>query len=868
MALRLTLAALVVCAAMVSGEEGTAALVLQVSPANAKITIDDGPVQVAEEGAAALARVTPGKHVLVATKAGYVTLRKIIDVPADGLEGKVHLAPMLKRVAIRMKSGRTIEGGLVSQKGDRITITRGRGKLSLRKGQYQDLKITGEAPAGKSTFVPERSGPSTRAADEVQDAVPPLPEGTLAQQVDALRERFDTTGRSFADALRTHGKRSRVTRRLRARLAALAKQAEGLVPRIETEIQRSRGVRKSLIDQGRREDSLLVKAADAELNSFEALLKTVSDLSAATDRKTAKTLPEGFEKAFMLPDSGKDQYGKPVTIRNGRDHDPKTGWPFEIWLKDPRMEFVLIPPGEFMMGSSMSPEEVVAKYGGTKEEFKREHPQHKVRITRPFYLGKYEVTVGQYRVHNPKYTPEKREDLPPEVSKMAVHKLMWSRTAHFCDWVAQLTGVTVRLPTEAEWEYACRADTSAPYPWGTDKPATRPYANTRGGGDGSGFITLVGRYPPNAWGLYDTIGNAAEACIGMYDEAYYRKSPETDPLGPAGGTLFIYRGGSWYSQPHHARTAYRFPVDYRGWISNGLRCLTETPYVELAGSGSENALQRGELPEHLRDAFEAPRKRKDQYGNPVVRRNGDKRDRETGLPYEIWLKDPQIEFVLVSAGEFVMGADEDAWQAAPAHQVRITRPYYLGKYELTQAQWQEIAGTQPWADDKEVVSKGRHAAEYLSWNDCHMLAAKLNERAEVKCFRLPTAAEWEYACRAGSAGAYCFGDDAGQLERYAWFGQGPKAERRVRAIGLKLPNAWGFHDMHGNVVEWCRDYFYKYRNIPTVDPCGWIPSRYRVSKGGSVSHHPTYCKSATHNASKPTVREPRRGVRLYVSCVP
>ena len=135
-----------------AAEEGTASLLLRISPADVEVMVDEKRVELAEGGCVALARVALGQHVIVVKKAGHVTLRKIVDVATGGVEAKVRLAPMVTQVIVQMKSGRAIEGGLLSREGDRITITRGKGKLTLRKGQYENVSVVGEAPLGKSTL--------------------------------------------------------------------------------------------------------------------------------------------------------------------------------------------------------------------------------------------------------------------------------------------------------------------------------------------------------------------------------------------------------------------------------------------------------------------------------------------------------------------------------------------------------------------------------------------------------------------------------------------------------------------------------------------------------------------------------------------
>ena len=291
-------------------------------------------------------------------------------------------------------------------------------------------------------------------------------------------------------------------------------------------------------------------------------------------------LPPGFGRAFMLPTSSRDQHGNPVVSRNGSKFDPKTGWAYEVWLKQPQVEFVLIPAGEFMMGSSISPEEVVRRYKEYSstlktDYFKGEHPQHRVRITKPFYLGKYEVTNAQYRACKRDHDSKEYEGKSLNGEKQPVVYVSWDDAAAYCKWLSQRSGVKVGLPTEAQWEYTCRAGTTTVHYWG-DKidPAYCNFADKNTSfdwrdkelDDGQAVSASVGRYRPNAFGLHDMLGNVYEWCADWHGEDYYAKSPSADPQGPSTGTARVLRGGSWYFYPFSLRSADRF------WVVPDVRC--------------------------------------------------------------------------------------------------------------------------------------------------------------------------------------------------------------------------------------------------------------------------------------------------------
>ena len=226
------------------------------------------------------------------------------------------------------------------------------------------------------------------------------------------------------------------------------------------------------------------------------------------------------------------------------------------------MELVLIPAGEFMMGSDLSPDEVEDRYGGRRQEFWHEHPRHRVRITRPFYMSATEVARRQYEA----VTGEELWD--GEDPKMPADDVLWGQATEFCGKLSARTGRHVRLPTEAEWEYACRAGTETAFFFGDDWEQLFQYANycdkqcllPHAGGkhdDGFAWQAPVGSYRPNRWGLYDMSGNVNEWCADWYDEDYYEGSPLTDPEGPAEGKFRVLRGGSYAYPPVACRSALR-----------------------------------------------------------------------------------------------------------------------------------------------------------------------------------------------------------------------------------------------------------------------------------------------------------------------
>ncbi len=191
-----------------------------------------------------------------------------------------------------------------------------------------------------------------------------------------------------------------------------------------------------------------------------------------------------------------------------------------------------------------------------------------------------------------------------------------------------------------------------------------------------------------------------------------------------------------------------------------------------------------------------------------------------GTGGEIFTNSIGMEFVPIPAGRFLMGSRSSDREARdfekPQHEVTISRPFLLGRYEVTQAQWESVLGENPYSRDRsnpyynlpgmaERITRPDHPAT-VSWNDAQEFIAALNAREGGAFYRLPTEAEWEYAARAGTTTAYSFGDDAADLDRHAWYG-GDFNSGSSHPVGQKAPNPWGLYDIHGNAWEWVQDWF-------------------------------------------------------------
>jgi formylglycine-generating enzyme required for sulfatase activity len=247
-----------------------------------------------------------------------------------------------------------------------------------------------------------------------------------------------------------------------------------------------------------------------------------------------------------------------------------------------------------------------------------------------------------------------------------------------------------------------------------------------------------------------------------------------------------------------------------------------------------------------------------------------------------------LKLALVPAGKFVMGSPATEAEREPEelpHEVVITRPFYLGVYEVTQEQYQTVTGKNPSFFNQTRGGGADHPVEQVRWAEAVEFCQRLSERPEEKkagrAYRLPTEAEWEYACRAGTSSAFHFGDALSSKQAnfngndpYGGAAKGPYIQKTAR-VGSYPPNAWGLHDMHGNVWEWCADWYDPdyYKHSPKPDPkgptqgvlsTGFRADFFRVVRGGCWLDEARGCRSAYRFRFQPS--EPYRWVGFRVVC--
>lgn len=224
-----------------------------------------------------------------------------------------------------------------------------------------------------------------------------------------------------------------------------------------------------------------------------------------------------------------------------------------------------------------------------------------------------------------------------------------------------------------------------------------------------------------------------------------------------------------------------------------------------------------------------------------------------------------MELVLVPAGEFLMGSNDNSWEK-PVHKVIINKPFYIGEYPVTQRQWKLIM-----KDIKHIKHSNLKVLDNpnsgITWYEVKEFIRKLNKIEDTDKYRLPSEAEWEYACRAGTTTRYYFGDDESRLGNYAWYDE--NADSRTHPVGIKNPNPWGLYDMHGNVLELCQDKWHdNYESAPS-DGSAWRDIRTRkesdsshVMRGGSYNNHSRSCRSSSRGKVPPLGHSHNLGFRV------
>jgi formylglycine-generating enzyme required for sulfatase activity len=501
--------------------------------------------------------------------------------------------------------------------------------------------------------------------------------------------------------------------------------------------------------------------------------------------------------------------------------EPKVGSPWTV--PDLSLEMLWCKPGTFQMGS---PED--------EEDRDDDETLHEVTLTSGYWLGKHPVTQAQWeKVMGDNPSEYKGADRP-------VEKVSWPDVTSFCEKLTELereagrlpAGMAYQLPTEAQWEYACRAGTTTAFSFGDS--LTEKDANFDENVDET---TDVGKYPANAWGFHDMHGNVAEWCADWFEENYPTGNM-TNPTGPAGGSYRVERGGSWDGPANSARSANRGRDEpANSYYFLGFR-LSLRP-----ASKAEPQVQVQEKPKQflVKDIQKAePQVQVQEKESVAVSVNAGT---------AITIRDLGLDMLWIKPGTFEMGQ----------HTVTLTEGYWLGKHTVTQTEWEKVMG-----DNPSHFKGADRPVENVSWDEVTSFCEKLTELEREAgrlpagmSYQLPTEAQWEYACRAGTTTAYAFGDEL--TEKDANFDENVG---ETTDVGKYPANEWGFYDMHGNVWEWCADWYGDYPAGAARDPVGPADGSDRVFRGGSWNYAASYARSAYRYGGGPANSGYNLGFRL------
>ena len=526
-------------------------------------------------------------------------------------------------------------------------------------------------------------------------------------------------------------------------------------------------------------------------------------------------------------------------------------------------------------------------------------PEHNVTLTDDYYIGQNEVTQAQYRVVMLGNTDGLNTQPSGVYSPLKpVVNVSWNDLQVFLSRLNAKeqelgnlpAGWKYTLPTEAEWEYACRAGSNTSYSWGNSIDSSKANYDA-----GSGSIVNVGQYPPNSWGLYDMHGNITEH---VFDWAgAYSSTSVTNPEGPAFGVNRGKRGGSFSFPAQAIKSATRFyGTPGSRFINLGFRLTYKfiqpdmsAPVVVLAGdlnmtfskgspwvdpgyeaydardgNISSSVVVSGTVDVNTTGVYTLTYTVADTAGNEVyasrvVNVAGQASTHNADLNASV-----QLQMLWVDPGTFTMGQDG---VATPEHSVTLSKGFYLGKYEVTQAQYQAVMTGN--TDGLSATPSTRYngnanrPVETVSWDDIQIFLSRLNAQQSANIpagwsYVLPTEAEWEYACRAGTTTAYSWGDTiATSNANYSSSGLSQTSD-----AGNYAANPWGFFDMHGNVWEWTADWYGSYSSGAQTDPTGPASGSNRVSRGGYWNNSGTILRSAFRLNNSPSTRGYFNGFRV------
>lgn len=559
-------------------------------------------------------------------------------------------------------------------------------------------------------------------------------------------------------------------------------------------------------------------------------------------------------------------------------------------------EMVVIPPGSFVMGSPASEDKRRGNEG----------PQHRVDIARPFAAGKFELTFDEWDFCVEEGgCPYRPSDEGWGRGRQPVTNVSWQDAKTYTEWLSRKTGHRYGLPSEAMWEYAARAGTKTAFSTGAqiapqqaNYDSARPYAGSAVA-PRRGRTAPVGSYAANPFGLFDVHGNVYEWTEDC-NSASYEGAPNDGSSRSSGDcSRRMLRGGSWSNFAEDLRSAFRDDVgaSYRNNHYLGFRVFRTDP-VTGANTQAPPAPVSQAMTPAVQPAPAAAVANAPAPTPPLA----------SMKPGTVFRDCPDCpEMVVIPAGRFIMGSpptEQGRWDGeGPQHPVNIPKPLAMGKFEVTRAQFArfvEEAGhetgrgctiflpvpkTPPphpplrvWDDPaRHWRSPGYAQSETdpvacVNWNDARAYLEWLSRKSGQR-YRLPTEAEWEYAARAGTTTAFSSGaritpKQANYYTPKSYAGSPVAPAREGTApVGSYPANAFGLHDMHGNLWEWTEDCWNKTYHGAPADGSAWISGdcSARMLRGGFWGDHPRQLRSAMRFVFTASSRNQDYGFRVVRS---
>jgi len=508
-----------------------------------------------------------------------------------------------------------------------------------------------------------------------------------------------------------------------------------------------------------------------------------------------------------------------------------------------------------------------------------------------FKMGVYEVTQEQYRAVMG-VNPSSLNSNPAAgetQNKRPVEMVTWFDAIEFCNKLSTKEGLTpvytitgrtpatgypigsatvtanlgnngYRLPTEAQWEYACRAGSTTNWYFGDTEAELVNYAWYTANSNSK--THQVGLKLPNAFGLYDMHGNVFEYCWDIYGN--YPTSNQTDYTGEVSGSTHVLRGGSWYASAEGTHSSYRsYLYNASRGDSAGFRVVNGSTHIH-----TYSTTWLSDVSQHWKKCTGAGCDAKTETANHAP---------ANGICITCGYDNTPVsmEMVSIPAGTLTWGSATITLSA-----------FKMSNLQVTQEQYQEVMGVNPSyfsSNPAAGETQNKRPVEMMTWFDaiefCNKLSTKegltpvytitgrtpatgypiasatVTANWENNGYRLPTEAQWEYACRAGSTTIWYFGDTEAELVNYAWYEE--NSNSRTHQVGKKLPNAFGLYDMYGNVAEWCWDWYGDYPTSSQTNYTGAVSGDYRVERGGSWYVSAGYTRSSSRVNAHPS------GVGVY-----